>query len=324
LLKLKQALKPCVANSTHKEVHSMSINHKSFVISGAMLLALGACASAPKTNPRLLAGEAALDQARADHATAEAGRASLEKADLAFQSAREELRGRNDEAYTHAMRMGEGYISLAQTRGMQTEASRKIESLNTDRAEVVSEARTREVKTAEAATATAEAATASAQAETASAEAATANAVTRAVSSERVAAGAVARAETLSAELSTYEQKKTALGTTLIMRDLQFASASSSLSAGAQGRLAPLAQAMGKQPETRIQIAGHTDSQGAESNNRELSAQRAAAVGAYLISTGVDPSRITSVGLGESAPVATNATAAGRAINRRVEVTILD
>jgi outer membrane protein OmpA-like peptidoglycan-associated protein len=55
-----------------------------------------------------------------------------------------------------------------------------------------------------------------------------------------------------------------------------------------------------------------------------LSARRAASVGAYLSSTGVNAARITAVGIGEASPVATNDTAAGRAINRRVEVTILD
>ena len=56
----------------------------------------------------------------------------------------------------------------------------------------------------------------------------------------------------------------------------------------------------------------------------DLSTRRAQSVGAYLTSTGVNANRITSVGKGESAPTATNDTAAGRAINRRVEVTILN
>jgi outer membrane protein OmpA-like peptidoglycan-associated protein len=96
------------------------------------------------------------------------------------------------------------------------------------------------------------------------------------------------------------------------------------LGAGAQGRLAPLADFLAKQPESKIQIAGHTDAQGSDTANMDLSARRAQAVGTYLISTGVNANRISSVGRGESAPTATNDTAAGRAINRRVEVTILN
>lgn len=177
-----------------------------------------------------------------------------------------------------------------------------------------------------------------AEAATAVAQAATANAEARATQSRIVAAGAVAdtataeagrvaaeaRTASLRAELASYEQQKTDLGTTLILRDLQFGSASSLLGSGAQGRLAPLAAFLAKQPGTRIQIAGHTDSQGSDASNMDLSTRRAQSVGAYLTSTGVNANRIISVGKGESAPTATNDTAAGRAINRRVEVTILN
>lgn len=170
------------------------------------------------------------------------------------------------------------------------------------------------------------------------AEAATAVAENRADRSEAVAAGAVAdsavsesarlaaeaRAAALASELKDYEQTKTDLGVTLVLRDLQFASDSAVLTTGAQGRLAPLASFLAKQPEARIQIAGHTDSQGTDSYNQDLSARRAASVGAYLTSTGVDAGRINSIGLGESVPLSSNDAAAGRAINRRVEVTILD
>ena len=184
----------------------------------------------------------------------------------------------------------------------------------------------------------AEAATAVARADTADARVAAAEADARATQAQVVAAGAVAdsaaadaarlaaekRTAAVLAELAGYEQQKTALGVTLIMRDLQFASNSAVLGSGAQGRLAPLAAFLAKQPDTRIQIAGHTDAQGADAFNMDLSARRAASVGAYLSSTGVNAARISSVGMGEASPVATNDTAAGRAINRRVEVTILD
>jgi outer membrane protein OmpA-like peptidoglycan-associated protein len=126
------------------------------------------------------------------------------------------------------------------------------------------------------------------------------------------------------AELASYEQKKTDLGVTLILRDLQFGSGSTALSGGAQGRLAPLVAFLARQPNTKIQIAGHTDSQGSTTANLDLSSRRAQAVGAYLTSTGINANRISSLGAGEAVPVATNDTAAGRAINRRVEVTILN
>ena len=136
----------------------------------ALALALGGCMSTPDPSPRLLTAEASLQQARANAATFESGRAPLEKAEVALRNAREAYMKGQDDDYTHAVRMGEGYVALATSRGDQLEANRKIESLNRDRANVVSQARTRQVNAAEAATAVAEANTANAQAATAAAE----------------------------------------------------------------------------------------------------------------------------------------------------------
>ena len=67
---------------------------------------------------------------------------------------------------------------------------------------------------------------------------------------------------------------------------------------------------------------GHTDSVGSKSYNQALSAQRASAVLSYLVGKGVDAARMKSEGRGESQPVASNATAQGRAQNRRVEIEV--
>jgi len=283
----------------------------------ALAISLGACASTPDANPRLLMAETSLQQAKANPATMESGRSAIEKADAALTAARDYYSRGKDDEYTHNIRMGEGYLDLAETRGLQRSANARIEALNTERAEVVSQARMREVAAAQAATAVAEN-----RADQSAAVAA--GAVADSAVSEAARVAAEARAASLAAELKDYEQTKTDLGVTLILRDLQFASGSAVLTTGAQGRLVPLASFLAKQPEARIQIAGHTDSQGADSYNQDLSARRAASVGAYLTSTGVDAGRINSIGLGESVPLSSNDTAAGRAINRRVEITILD
>ena len=271
-----------------------------------------------------MAAEASLQSAKANPASMESGRAAVEKAEAALIEARENfMRGKDDE-YLHTIRMGEGYVALAETRGRQRTANSRIEALNTERAEVVSQARMREVANAEAATSRAEAATSDAEDRADRSAGIAADAVADSARSDAARMAAEARAAALTAELKDYEQTKTDLGVTLILRDLQFASASDVLTAGAQGRLTPLATFLAKQPEARIRIAGHTDSQGAESYNQDLSARRANSVGAYLTSTGVDAGRINTVGLGESVPLSSNATAAGRAINRRVEITVLD
>ncbi|MGI9344171.1 MAG: OmpA family protein [Gammaproteobacteria bacterium] len=75
--------------------------------------------------------------------------------------------------------------------------------------------------------------------------------------------------------------------------------------------------------KTFVEVAGHTDSVGSTDYNQQLSERRAASVAAYLTSRQVDPQRLITVGAGENYPIATNATAAGQAQNRRVELTIV-
>lgn len=72
--------------------------------------------------------------------------------------------------------------------------------------------------------------------------------------------------------------------------------------------------------QTRVTVVGHTDSTGAESYNQQLSLRRAENVAGFLASRGVTPSRMTAIGQGESQPRASNDTAQGRAMNRRVEI----
>lgn len=72
-----------------------------------------------------------------------------------------------------------------------------------------------------------------------------------------------------------------------------------------------------------VRVEGHTDSVGTDSYNQSLSQRRADAVKAYLVSKGIDASRIETKGLGESAPVADNTTKEGRAKNRRVEIKVM-
>lgn len=89
------------------------------------------------------------------------------------------------------------------------------------------------------------------------------------------------------------------------------------------GVLNNLANTLNQFPETRIQIAGHTDSVGSDASNLQLSQQRANNVRAYLASVGVAAQRMQAVGYGETRPIADNGTPAGQAMNRRVEITLI-
>jgi outer membrane protein OmpA-like peptidoglycan-associated protein len=89
------------------------------------------------------------------------------------------------------------------------------------------------------------------------------------------------------------------------------------------GVLNNLASTLNQFPETRVQIAGHTDNVGSDASNLQLSQQRANSVRTYLASTGVAAQRMQAVGYGESRPIADNSSEYGRAQNRRVEVTLI-
>ena len=73
-------------------------------------------------------------------------------------------------------------------------------------------------------------------------------------------------------------------------------------------------------PKTAVVVQGHTDSTGTDGHNQELSERRAGSVEAQLVQRGVGRDRITSIGHGESEPVASNASESGRQLNRRVEI----
>ena len=86
--------------------------------------------------------------------------------------------------------------------------------------------------------------------------------------------------------------------------------------------LGVLARSLNKYPASVVTVTGHTDNTGSAAYNQDLSERRAAAVASVLRGNGVAGSRVRVVGAGENQPIATNQTAAGRAQNRRVDITI--
>ena len=103
---------------------------------------------------------------------------------------------------------------------------------------------------------------------------------------------------------------------------VHFATNQATLSAESQEILSPLRQEMQQLPNVVAEISGHTDSTGPVEFNRALSQRRAGAVKQFFVDGGVDPDRITIIGLGESDPIAENTTAEGRRDNRRVDIVL--
>jgi outer membrane protein OmpA-like peptidoglycan-associated protein len=110
----------------------------------------------------------------------------------------------------------------------------------------------------------------------------------------------------------------------IIQGDANFEFGKARLLSSAYPLLNNLAQIMKDHPETKWRIEGHTDSKGLESYNMELSRKRALSVVGYLVNLGVKSNQLDIVPMGESYPIAANDTEEGRAMNRRVEIKIIE
>ncbi len=129
----------------------------------------------------------------------------------------------------------------------------------------------------------------------------------------------------LEAELSGSGVGVARQGDNLVLRmpsDVTFASNQSSINPAFYATLDDVAAVLNRYDQSIVDIIGHADSDGAEDYNLNLSRQRASSVAQHLVSRNVLPDRLFVDGRGESEPVATNATAEGKARNRRVEIVI--
>ncbi len=104
--------------------------------------------------------------------------------------------------------------------------------------------------------------------------------------------------------------------------DILFRTDSAVLKPEAVDQLTKVGDIVAKYPQDRIRVEGYADSTGGARHNEELSQRRADAVRSVLLGRGVKDAQVTALGMGDTKPVSTNATAAGRAKNRRVELHI--
>jgi len=118
------------------------------------------------------------------------------------------------------------------------------------------------------------------------------------------------------------ETRDTARGLIVNMRDVLFDTGQFTLKPTAREQLAKIAGIILAHPGLKIEVEGHTDSVGSDSFNQVLSEKRANAVRDFMVQQGISPAIISSQGLGKGDPVASNDTAAGRQMNRRVEMIV--
>jgi outer membrane protein OmpA-like peptidoglycan-associated protein len=144
---------------------------------------------------------------------------------------------------------------------------------------------------------------------------------------DRARAEAVRQKEEMRARLlaqlnQVLQTRDTARGLIVSMPDVLFDFNKYTLKPAARERLARISGIVLAYPDLKLQIEGHTDAIGSDEYNQTLSEKRAGAVRDYIVTSGVSMNNVAAQGLGKADPVADNGTAAGRALNRRVEMIV--
>lgn len=287
-----------------------------------LLALLGACASAPPPR-QLLDARAAYNEARMGKAS-EIAPAELHTAKVALNAAEDANEEDPESPRAYAL----AYVALRTAQLVQSQAETKAARADLERAqkevdqlEAEEMARTRdELLRAKQQLAVRNEQLTAAGAQLHSREeqlAAERAARAAAEERERDAMRKLAAAAALSV-------KEEARGTVIVLPgSVLFASGRAELTPEAQQKLGLVADTIVPQAQNHdITVEGHTDSKGTPESNQVLSESRARAVMDFLISRGVPPQSITSVGIGQSRPMADNSTAEGRANNRRVEIIV--
>jgi OOP family OmpA-OmpF porin len=109
-----------------------------------------------------------------------------------------------------------------------------------------------------------------------------------------------------------------------VLQQVHFVSGQAIILRDSHALLNQVVDAIIKANVKKLRVEGHTDSSGPQPRNLKLSQDRAKAVREFIVAAGVDPSRVSAEGYGDSKPIAPNATPKGRELNRRVDFVILE
>jgi outer membrane protein OmpA-like peptidoglycan-associated protein len=285
-----------------------------FLLLATVAATLAACAGTPDANP-------ALDQARMKYNAAQ-GEAQVKRhateelamAGTALQ--RTEKAHRDGDSATevnHLAYLTTQRVAIAQETAAARTAQEVTASAAAERDRMRLELRTKEADTAQQQLAASQQSGARKSAELAQADRSAAEDQARLARSD-------ARVGSLEQQLADLNAKRTERGIVVTLGDLLFDSGRAQLQASSTRSMGQLADFMKRNPQRSAAVEGFTDSVGSTSSNQDLSDRRAQAVVAALVDLGVGADRLSARGNGEGQPVAGNDTAAGRQMNRRVEV----
>ena len=308
----------------------MKYSHKKILrasVSAIAIVLVAACATTPSSPQGSSEVRAKLNALQADPNLAQYARVEIREAEEAVRLAEQPLGRSSDSGLTaHRVYLADHKVEIARARATTRYAESQRSLLGEERERARLAARTREADRAQADAqrARGEAGRARADAQMARDEADLARNLAdaeRAAGAESEAAAA-RQADELRRQIEILEAEITSRGLVLTLGDVLFATDSAELQGGAHGNLDKLVNFLNQYPERRVHVEGHTDNVGEREYNRALSQRRADAVRSFLTQQGIQAGRVTTTGIGMDRPVASNASANGRQMNRRVEIII--
>jgi len=309
------------------------LNHRFLLLSLVTLATLAACSLTRPDNSVLEEARGGYARAQSDPQVAKFAADELNQAGAALKKADDAWTKREDDALVNQLAyVAKQRVAIAQETARQKAADATAVSVGAERDKIRLDSRTAEADTAQrnaaAALLSAEASQRQSEASQRRAEASQRESEAsqrQSEMSQRQAQDAEARSRQLDAQLKELDAKKTARGLVITLADVLFDTDQAQLRSGDGMRgVQKLADILKQYPQHNVLIEGFTDSTGSNSHNQELSDRRANAVRTALLDTGIGADRIASRGYGPTFPVASNATAAGRQLNRRVEIIVSD
>jgi outer membrane protein OmpA-like peptidoglycan-associated protein len=293
---------------------------KTLIAAAVASAILTACAAAPMKPAGAVEVRSKLTQLQSNPDLANRASVAIKDADAAVRAAE---KPQTDEPLArHLVLIADRKVETAKALAETSFAEDQRTTLTEQREKARLDARTREADTAkvQAAVARADSAEQKLAADRSRVEADTAR--VNAASSQQQSADLQRQASELQRRIDEMNAKVTDRGVVLTLGDVLFTSGQADLKASATGNLNKLATFLAAYPDRTVMVEGYTDSVGSDDYNQGLSQRRADGVKSYLVTQGVGAVRLTSLGKGETGPVAGNDTSDGRQQNRRVEVVI--
>lgn len=283
---------------------------------------LSGCNTLPQ-NSSLAEAHSRYDLARANLQVANLASGELKQAGDTLNKADHSLSaGESAVTVNHLAHIAKQQIAIAQETAKRKTAEKAVAEADAKRNQVLLDARTAEADSAKQQVVIAQEEVAIAQ-EIANQQ--TVELVAASVNSERDQA-LIAQQEIQLKELNAQKlnAQQTERGLVITLGDVLFSTNNSHLASGGLRNVQKLADFLIQYPQHKVLIEGYTDSIGSDNLNKELSDRRANAVRTALVNMQINMDRVATRGYGEKFPVASNDTAAGRQLNRRVEIILSD